>query len=52
MLKSKTMLETNKYELVIAISAEDFEKAIADVFRKSSRTQTLPGVPACKIYSS
>jgi len=43
MLKSKTMLETNKYELVIAISAEDFEKAIADVFRKSSKNISVPG---------
>lgn len=43
MLKTKTSLETNKYELIITISAEDFESAIAKVFRRSAKNISVPG---------
>ncbi len=43
MLKSTNQLETNKYELLITISAEDFEAANAKAFRDNSKRFNVPG---------
>lgn len=42
-LKATNKTETNKYELEIEISAEDFNKAIDEVFKTESKKMTIPG---------
>ena len=42
-LVSKNNVATNKYELEIAISPEDFESAIAGVYKKRAKEFQIPG---------
>ncbi len=42
-LKATNKTETNKYELEIEISAEDFNKAIDEVFKTEGKKITIPG---------
>ena len=42
-LKSSTKVETNKYEVLVTISAEDFEKGIATVYNKNKGKIALKG---------
>lgn len=42
-LKSSNKLDTNRYELEVEVSAEDFEKALVKVFRKENRKIAIPG---------
>lgn len=42
-LKSTTKKETNKYELEIEISAEDFDAAINVAFKKEGKKMSIPG---------
>lgn len=43
MLESKTLKETNRYELKLRITAEEFEKAVAKVFEEKKGMITIPG---------
>ncbi len=43
MLKSKNLVETNKYELEIEVSAEAFEEAIQSVYLKNKSKITVAG---------
>ena len=42
-LKSSKKLETNRYELEIEISPEEFEKAIDKAYRKNAKKISIPG---------
>lgn len=42
-LKATNKTETNKYELEIEISAEDFNKAIDEVYKSEGKKMTIPG---------
>ena len=42
-LKGSKKVETNRYELEIAISAEDFQQAIKDAYRKNGKKINVPG---------
>jgi trigger factor len=42
-LKSTNNIETNKYELEIEVTAEEFNQAINEVFKKESKKITIPG---------
>ncbi len=42
-LKSSKELKTNRYELEVEVSAEEFEKAIEKVFKKQAKNITIPG---------
>ena len=42
-LKATNKTETNKYELEIEISAEDFNKAIDEVFKTEGKKIAIPG---------
>ena len=42
-LVSKNNVATNKYELEILISAEEFENAIAAVYKKRAKEFQVPG---------
>lgn len=42
-LKATNKTETNKYELEIEVPAEDFNKAIDEVFKTESKKITIPG---------
>ena len=42
-LKATNKTETNKYELEIEISAEDFNKAIDEVFKTEGKKMSIPG---------
>lgn len=42
-LKATNKTETNKYELEIEISAEDFNKAIDEVYKAEGKRITIPG---------
>ena len=42
-LKATNKTETNKYELEIEISAEDFNKAINEVYKSEGKKMTIPG---------
>ena len=42
-LKNKNNVETNRYELEISIPADEFEAAIARVFRRESKKISVPG---------
>lgn len=42
-LKSSNKVETNRYELVVEISAEDFEKAVNRAFKKNAKKISIPG---------
>lgn len=35
--------DTNQYELVVKVSAEDFEKALAQAFKKNANKLQVPG---------
>ena len=43
MLKSKNRIETNKYELEIEVSAEQFEEAVQNAYLKAKANITVPG---------
>ncbi len=43
MLKSTNKIDENKYELEVDASAEMFEKAIESVYRRRSKSITIPG---------
>lgn len=42
-LKSSNKVDTNRYELTIAVSADEFEAAVAKVFKRESKKITIPG---------
>ncbi len=42
-LKNKNNVETNRYELEISISADEFETAVAKVFKRESKKINVPG---------
>ena len=42
-LKSTNNVETNKYELEVAISAEDFEKSVQQAYQREKGKIQLPG---------
>ncbi len=42
-LKSSNKVDTNRYELTIAVPADEFENAVAKVFKKESKKITIPG---------
>lgn len=42
-LQSKNNTETNRYELELAVSPEEFEQAIQSVFKRESKKMTIPG---------
>ena len=42
-LKSVNKIETNKYELEISVSAEEFEEAIQAAFKKNAKKIQVPG---------
>ena len=42
-LKATNKTETNKYELEIEVPAEDFNKAIDEVFKTEGKKITIPG---------
>lgn len=42
-LKNKNNVETNRYELEISIPADEFEAAVARVFRRGSKKISVPG---------
>lgn len=42
-LKSSTKLDNNRYELEVEVSAEDFAKAINDVYLKKGKKVSVPG---------
>lgn len=42
-LKNKNNVETNRYELEISIPADEFEAAVARVFRRESKKISVPG---------
>jgi len=42
-LKSKNNVETNKYELVLEVSAEEFNEAILKVYKKEVKKMNIPG---------
>lgn len=42
-LKASNKVETNRYELHVEVSAQDFEKAVDRVFKKNSKKISIPG---------
>lgn len=42
-LKSSNKVDTNRYELTIAVPADEFEAAVAKVFKRESKKITIPG---------
>ena len=42
-LKSSNKVDTNRYELVVAIDAETFEKAVDTAFKKNVKKLNVPG---------
>jgi len=42
-LKSKNKVDTNKYQLEIEVSAEDFKNAVNEVYKTESKKMTIPG---------
>ena len=42
-LKSKNNVETNKYELVLEVTAEEFNEAIGKVYKKEVKKMNIPG---------
>lgn len=42
-LTSNNKIETNKYELQVAVNAEEFEKAVAAAYRKNVSKISIPG---------
>ena len=42
-LKAVNNVETNKYELEIEISAEDFEAAVQAAYQKAKKNISIPG---------
>lgn len=42
-LKASNKVETNRYELHIEVSAQDFEKAVDRVFKKNAKKISIPG---------
>lgn len=48
MLKSKNQVETNKYELLVEVSAEKFEEALQKAYLKNKSKINVPGFRAGK----
>lgn len=44
-LKATNKTETNKYELEVEISAEDFNKALSEVAKTEGKKMAVPGLP-------
>ncbi len=42
-LKSSNKVDTNRYELTIVVPADEFESAVAKVFKRESKKITIPG---------
>ncbi len=42
-LKSSNKVDTNRYELTIAVPADEFENAVAKVFKRENKKITIPG---------
>ncbi len=42
-LKTSKKIDTNRYELEVKVSAEEFEKAIQKVFKKQAKNIAIPG---------
>ena len=42
-LKSSNSVETNKFELELEVTPEEFEKAITEVYKRESRRMNVPG---------
>lgn len=42
-LKASNKVETNRYELHVEVSAQDFEKAVDRVFKKNAKKISIPG---------
>ena len=42
-LKSSNSVETNKFELELEVTPEEFEKAINEVYKRESRRMNVPG---------
>ncbi len=42
-LKSSNKVDTNRYELTIAVPADEFEDAVSKVFKRESKKITIPG---------
>ena len=42
-LVSANKVETNTYELVVSIGAEDFKKGIDKIYKKTAKNITVPG---------
>ena len=51
-LKATNNVETNKYELEIEISAEDFEAAIEKAYLKARKNIAMPGFRKGKTLES
>ena len=42
-LKSSNKIETNRYEIEVEVGAEEFEAALAKVFKRESKNIQVPG---------
>ena len=42
-LKSTKNIETNKYELALEVSPEEFDEAINSVYKRESKKMNVPG---------
>ena len=42
-LKASNKVETNRYELHVEVSAQDFAKAVDRVFKKNAKKISVPG---------
>ncbi len=42
-LKASNKVETNRYELLVEVSAQDFEKAVNRAFKKNAKKISIPG---------
>ena len=51
-LKSSTKTETNRYELVVEIDGETFNKEVERVYKKQVKSINLPGFRKGKAPSS
>ena len=51
-LKATNNVETNKYELEIEISAEDFEAAIEKAYLKARKNIAMPGFRKGRLLES
>ncbi len=44
-LKSSNKVDTNRYQLEVAVDAETFEKAVEQAYKKQNKKITIPGFP-------